>query len=67
MQKRPIIRIQRWTRPWTIYGPFTIFRASKSGGPLLKENVRRFHDINGFMIQTRRYRIQVEFRRRGGK
>jgi hypothetical protein len=65
MTRRPIFQYKRWDRPWTIYGPFTVFRASKTGGPLLKTEVRRFRDINGFMIQTKKRRVMVEFRRRG--
>jgi hypothetical protein len=65
MTRRPIIQYKRWDRPWTIYGPFTVFRARKDGSPLLKTEVRPLRDINGFMIQTKKRRIMVEFRRRG--
>jgi hypothetical protein len=65
MTKRPVFQYKRRHHPWSIYGPFTVFRASKDGGPLLKENVRRFRDINGFMLQTKGHRLMVEFRRRG--
>jgi hypothetical protein len=65
MTKRPIIRWERKTRPGSIYGPFTVFRASKTGGPLLKEEAHGIKDVNGFMIQTKTRKLLVEFRRRG--
>lgn len=63
MAKQPIIEIKRRGR--SIYGPFTVFRANKNGAPLLTTEVRRFRDINGFMIQSKTRRVIVEFRRRG--
>lgn len=65
MTKRPMIQVRRRHNPYSIYGRFTIFRAAKDGGPLLREEKQRFRDINGFMIQTKRRRIMVEYRRRG--
>ena len=65
MTKRPMIRLERRHTRWSIYGPITVFRAAKGGGPLLKEDVRLFRDINGGMLQTKRYRLILEFRRRG--
>jgi hypothetical protein len=64
--KRPVLHVRRRTSPYTLYGPFTWFRAKKDGSPFLKEEKTTWRDVNGFLLQTKRYRVIFEFKRRGG-
>lgn len=60
--KRPTIEISP-ARRFTVYGRFTWFRATKSGMPVLKTASTRIRDINGFLLQTKKRRYSVVFRR----
>lgn len=48
----------------SIYGPFTVLRSKKDGRPFLKTEKTTLWDINGFLIQTKKRRILIVFKRK---
>lgn len=62
--KRPVLEVRSRRSP-SLYGPFTWFYAKKDGSPFLMTETTTWWDVNGFMLQTKRHRITVEFKRRG--
>lgn len=62
MRNFPFIEILP-ARKCTVYGKFTPFYAKKDGGLFLKEEKKTLWDINGFLLQTKKHRIILVFKR----
>jgi hypothetical protein len=58
----PLIEITP-ARKFSIFGGFTLFRAKKDGGLFLKGEKTSIWDINGFLLQTKKHRVMVVFKR----
>jgi len=61
----PRLEITRRRSPWSLYGPFTPFRAKKDGSPYLRDETNSWRGFNGFMIKTKNWKVVFIFRRHG--